>query len=69
MTTTDSPATVTVTHTDGTTETFPIEQVTPDNECQWFANCTRDATSLMNHPILGIVPICDTCRAQVIAFR
>jgi hypothetical protein len=30
--------------------------------CEWFYLCGRPATSLMPHPILGEVPICDRCR-------
>lgn len=40
----------------------------PDVElgpCHWFAGCRNQATSMMAHPILGQVPICDRCRARV----
>jgi hypothetical protein len=33
--------------------------------CEWFALCDHEATSLMPHPILGEVPICERCRAKV----
>jgi hypothetical protein len=31
------------------------------NACQWFATCTRPATTTVAHPILGDVPTCDPC--------
>jgi hypothetical protein len=30
-------------------------------DCQWFLNCTREATTTAPHPILGDVPTCQKC--------
>jgi hypothetical protein len=37
----------------------------PITPCNWFALCTRPATTLMPHPILGDVPICSECRNKI----
>lgn len=29
--------------------------------CSWFATCVNDATRVLEHPVLGGVPICDVC--------
>lgn len=33
--------------------------------CEWFLLCDRPATTVMAHPILVEVPICDRCRDKV----
>jgi hypothetical protein len=33
------------------------------NMCEWFLRCTREATVLVRHPVLGLVPTCETCVA------
>jgi hypothetical protein len=33
--------------------------------CQWFALCENEATTIEPHPILGVVPICDRCKALI----
>lgn len=33
-----------------------------DYKCAWFALCPNQATRYQAHPILGDVPICDTCQ-------
>ena len=30
-------------------------------ECQWFLNCTREAVTTVEHPVLGHVPVCSRC--------
>jgi len=37
--------------------------------CEWFALCDRPAEGTMPHPTLGLVPICERCRAKVEAAR
>jgi hypothetical protein len=32
--------------------------------CQWFLLCTNPATTILSHPILGDVPICERCKAR-----
>lgn len=61
--------TVTVTHQDGTTETLPIEQITPEGPCEWFALCDRPAVALLEHPVLHLVPACERCRTKAEALR
>lgn len=47
--------------------------VTPEPEtvprylgtCAWWVLCDRAATHRRPHPILGLVPICDRCRAKL----
>lgn len=41
----------------------PVVAVTPPDlgVCQWFALCSRSATHLESHPILGSVASCDIC--------
>lgn len=33
--------------------------------CSWFALCERDATDVLDHPVLGGVPICTPCLDRV----
>lgn len=33
--------------------------------CEWFALCDRETTTCLPHPILGWVPCCARCAAQV----
>lgn len=33
--------------------------------CAWFTLCDRPATTVMAHPVLREVPICDRCRTKV----
>jgi hypothetical protein len=33
--------------------------------CMWFAYCTRTATTMRQHPVLGRVPICAECDAKM----
>ena len=44
-------------------------QLTVHERCQWFALCDHLATGTMAHPVLGEVPICDRCRANVAAIE
>lgn len=30
--------------------------------CMWYAMCDNVATTKLAHPVLGMVPICETCR-------
>jgi hypothetical protein len=30
-------------------------------QCEWFARCELEATTLVPHPVLGDVPACDRC--------
>jgi hypothetical protein len=32
--------------------------------CEWFALCTRPASGVVAHPILGNVPTCARCAAR-----
>lgn len=34
-------------------------------KCQWFLKCTNNATTTMQHPILGKVPICKQCKEKM----
>lgn len=61
--------TVTITHEDGTTQTVPADQVTPEGPCEWFALCGRPAVTLLEHPVLHLVPVCERCRDKVAAMR
>lgn len=45
---------VTATTNGSTLESFPIT-------CEWFALCTREATTYLPHPVLGRVPACQRC--------
>jgi hypothetical protein len=31
-------------------------------KCQWSPTCMNQATSVLAHPFLGQVPICERCR-------
>jgi hypothetical protein len=33
----------------------------PDGMCKQFLLCRRPATKVLDHPVLGKVPTCDTC--------
>jgi hypothetical protein len=33
--------------------------------CEWFALCTNTTDTYIEHPILGPVPCCARCAAQV----
>lgn len=33
--------------------------------CSWFARCVRPANAVEAHPILGGVPICNTCLGAI----
>jgi hypothetical protein len=33
--------------------------------CAWFAQCTRRATLVRPHPVLGDVPTCHDCNAKL----
>lgn len=41
--------------------TTVLQQVLAVVTCEWFAACTRVATHLEPHPVLGHVPACDPC--------
>jgi hypothetical protein len=41
------------------------EQLEPGQLCEWFALCDNLATTTRPHPILGDVPICERCDAQM----
>lgn len=62
-------STIAITHEDGTTETVPLDQVTPEGPCEWFAFCDRPAVALLEHPVLQFVPVCERCRDKVVAMR
>ncbi len=32
-----------------------------DTVCGWFAQCENEATALVKHIILGLVPTCERC--------
>jgi predicted GNAT superfamily acetyltransferase len=34
-------------------------------QCQWFLNCTRPAMYNVFHPVLGFVPVCQTCKEMI----
>lgn len=34
---------------------------TQDTACQWFRGCYNEATALVKHIILGVVPTCERC--------
>lgn len=33
--------------------------------CEWFALCANQTTKATTHPILGAVPICDSCAERM----
>jgi hypothetical protein len=33
--------------------------------CSWFALCDRPATDVVQHPVLGGVPVCARCKRRV----
>jgi hypothetical protein len=33
--------------------------------CAWFALCTRSASTVRKHPVLGDVPICTECDDKI----
>ena len=33
--------------------------------CKWFLRCDNPATGIMPHPVLGAVPICQSCADKV----
>jgi hypothetical protein len=39
-----------------------VHCVQEPSPCEWFAHCENDATGVMDHPVIGFVPICDRCR-------
>lgn len=36
-------------------------ELAPIIHCEWFLTCAREALSTVAHPILGDVPVCDSC--------
>jgi hypothetical protein len=37
--------------------------MSPPSECRWFLHCTNMAVDTVAHPILGDVPVCESCKA------
>lgn len=37
----------------------------PGQLCQWYATCSNPATTELEHPVLGKVPICERCQKLV----
>lgn len=35
------------------------ELIAAGSSCEWFVRCTRAATRVEPHPILGVVPVCE----------
>ena len=35
------------------------------DECRWFALCERPADGVVEHPVLGDVPVCRTCATNL----
>lgn len=50
---------------DDSTQHDALARITLAVDCDWFALCTNEATSLRPHPFLGSVPICDRCNAKI----
>lgn len=38
--------------------------IMPGDLCQWFALCFEPATTHRDHPIIGPVPVCLTCKTS-----
>ncbi len=36
-----------------------------DTRCQWFALCTNEAVTYVEHPVIGPVPTCQRCAQSV----
>lgn len=40
---------------------YTSERVLLTGTCAWYALCENDATTLVRHPVLGLVPTCERC--------
>ena len=42
-----------------------IETTLRDTTCEWFAYCENPSTDTRWHPVIGDVPVCDSCALRV----